>query len=257
MGNWEGVKVDFGKINGWKFVTIILAVLIGVFMWTGYGMQNQLSQQVLAINKYQKDSVTFTRTINSLGQEVSTQTSIIIVKTKEVQKLLLANSDLSELNHQIKIKSQTDMNNLKADWFAANSENDGDSLYIDQPGPFDDFLLDDSTGVEYIALGTKFKKRDEWYNLSGTILKSGLNIEHMSIVNDDEYNLGYKKKRLIDIFKKDEITLEVIHNNPYTKTTALKDTELEQPKKKWFQTNAAKIGFGIVGGTVLGVYIAK
>ena len=263
MGNWEGIRIDFGKINGWKFITIILAAVLMMFMWTGYGMQNQLAQQVIALDNYQKDSVTFTRTINELGEEISTQTSIVTVKTKEIQQLLLSNSDLAELNHQIKIKAKTQIKNAKANWYINSESNpysslEFDEISVDQPLPDEDFLVD-TNGIEYIPLGTMFKSEpNPWYNLTGSILKSGLSIDTMSIVTDDEYNIGYaKRKKLKEYFKAKPLVLEVKHNNPYTTTTALKNIQLDPPPKKWFQTTAAKVGFGFVAGSVGILYLIK
>ncbi len=105
--SWNGIQIDLNKINGWRFITIILAVILIIFMWTGYGLKNQLAEQVVAISNYQKDSVTFTVTVNELGQELSTQKSIVTIKTKEIQKILLEKSELTEINHQIKIKANT------------------------------------------------------------------------------------------------------------------------------------------------------
>jgi len=255
--SWDNIKIDFGEINGWKFITIILTVLIGIFMWTGYGLKNQLEQQVIAINNYQKDSVTFTVKVNKLGQELSIQKSVVTIKTKEIQQILLEKSELVELNHQIKIKSSTQLANITAKWESNNKANYDESLdyEIDQPLPYEDFIID-TTGIEYIALGTSFIDSTKWYNISGTILKSGLNIKHLSIINDDEYNIGYGKRKIFkEFFKPKPLVLEVIHNNPHTSTIALKNIQLDPLPKKWFQTTAAKVGAGIIVGSVAVMYL--
>jgi len=252
--SWDGIKIDFGKINGWKFITIILAAVLMMFMWTGYGHVKQLEDQAIIISDYQKDSVTFTRTINELGQEVATQTSMVTIKTKQVQKLLLDSSNLASINHQIKIQSQTKIRNIVAGYdkqLANSGYNEGIDFDIIQPDPYEDFITDDSTGHEYVALGTKFSVNTQWYNLEGEILKEGVNINSIGIVNDDEYNLGYEKWKLKNMFKKRPLVLEVTHKNPYTSTAKLKNIHLEDPKK-WYQTTAFKVGIGaVIGATAV------
>jgi len=250
--SWDNIKIDFGKINGWKFITIILAAVLMMFMWTGYGQMGLIKDQLLVINNYQKDSVTFTKTINKLGQEVSTQTSMVTIKTKQIQKLLLDSSNLASINHQIKVQSETKFNNIIASYDkklsnAKSGYNEGFDFDIIQPDPYEDFMVDDSTGHEYVALGTKFSINTKWYNLNGEILKKGISINSLNVINDTEYNLGYEKWKLKSMFKKRPLVLEVINKNPYTSTKKLKNIHLEDPKK-WYQTTAAKIGFGVIAG---------
>lgn len=252
--SWDGIQIDFNKLNGWKFLTIILAVVLIFYMWTSRGQTKELEQSILAISEYQKDSVVFSKTINALGQEVSTQKSIIVTKNKSYEKILLTNSELKELNHQIKINAETTVKDLLANY--TNYKNEDLVLPDLTYDGFDTAAFVMFIDSNYIPLGTGFELNDQWYSLSGSVEKNGLNVKSLSVINKDEYNLGYKKKKLKDLFKDDILTLEVIHENPYTSTTALKNIELK-PTKKWYQKTGFKIASGFIAGSAAMLYICK
>ena len=238
--SWDGIRIDFGKINGWKFVSILLTVIIVIFMWTQKQTVTELNNNISQLDVYRKDSISFTKTINALGQEVSTQKSIVVTKTKETEKVLLENSQLTSLNQQLKFENISVAKGITATYESQESH----KIYYDT-----------LTQIQYVPVGTAFSTYDKWYNLSGKLGETGLIIDTLAFTNKFTVNLGYAKKDkpLRNLFKAKPLTAEILTDNPYTHTTTMKNIHLKPPKKKWYQTK----GFAIVAGAVAGVFITS
>lgn len=236
--SWDGIKIDFGKINGWKFVSILLTIIIVFFLWTHGNTVSQLENSITQLDHYQKDSITFTKTINALGEEVSVQKSIIVTKNKQTEKVLLANSQLSTLNQQLKFENKTFAKNIVANYGSK---------------PKHEIYHDTITHIKYVPVGTKFNSGDNWYALSGSLGETGLLIDTLSFTNKYTINLGFgkKEKPFKNIFKPKPFTAEIITKNPYTQTTSMKNIYLKPPPKKWYQTKAFAVAVGVVAGVAI------
>ena len=240
--SWDNIKIDFGKINGWKFISILLTIIIVVFLWTGKQRENELMSAVETISQYKSDTIKFKTIINDQNQEIATQQSIITVRTKQTQKVLMENSTLKELNHQVKMASATVIKDVKAAYTGNKSISNGEVL--DSMNFVPDTVYVDRKS--YIALGTSFAKQNEWFSINGTIEFGGINISSLQIRNEQEVNIGCGKRN--GLFRPRPLEVEVINKNPYTNVVDMKNIYLKHPKKKWYQTKAFAFGLGVVGG---------
>lgn len=204
-----------------------------------------IGDNVKIIEAYKNGTQNFEKALNKEHQQVSIQTQNLISKDKEIEKELLKNSKLTKLNEQIKIKNETTIKNIVAQYeadlkYCLNSKVDtfivnGDTTYKTKV---------DTVGI---AFGTSFKKNNEWYDISGKVGKKGVEIESMSVNNTYTITVGRKN------FKP---KVEIINGNPYTNTISMGNVKVVE-NKKWYQNDWIKFGAGLFIGAAGILYLTK
>ena len=85
------------------------------------------------------------------------------------------------------------------------------------------------------------------YSLNYKSNQKGISITDLVIENDITIVTGLKRKWFLG---KETNTIDVSHSNELVKVKEIKYIE-NKPKKKWYDTNAFKIGIGFVAGAML------
>jgi hypothetical protein len=201
-----------------------------------------IEEHELKVAQYLKGQQDFKSTINKQGQELVSQKQVLINKDKDLQKLLLENSELRRLNSQIKFESTTTITKIQALYKDVKYLTEkikqisilpnGDTVYIERT---------DTIGIPF---GTKFNKSDKWFEFSGSVEKQGIQMDSLSIYNSYVITVGTKRKSL---FKPMETYVELFNENPYTRTTSMNNIKVID-KKKWYQKSIVKFGGGFILG---------
>lgn len=226
-----------------NILIVLQAVVIFILLFRSNDMISA-EEHDLKVSQYLKNEQEFKSKINKQGQELTYQKQVIINKDKDLQKLLLENSDLRKLNSQIKFESVTNIKKFDAlysqvDYLTRKIKQisilpDGDTVYIEKT---------DTIGVPF---GTKFNKSDKWFSLTGSVEKQGISMDSLSILNSYVITVGTKRKSL---FKPSETYVELFNENPYTRTVSMNNIKVIE-KKKWYQKGIVKFGSGFVLGAV-------
>lgn len=224
-----------------NIVIVLQAVVILILLFIGKDMISAEEHQ-LKVSQYLKSEQEFKTKINNQGQELAYQKQVLINKDKDLQRLLLENSDLNKLNSQMKFESLTNIKNIQALYKDVKYLTDrirsisilpnGDTVYIEKI---------DTIGIPF---GTRFDKSDNWFNFSGSIEKQGLEMDSLSIYNSYVITVGTKRKSL---FKPSETYVELFNENPYTRTVSMNNIKVIE-KKKWYQKDIVKFGSGFILG---------
>lgn len=224
-----------------NIVIVLQAVVILILLFKGKDMISAEEHQ-LKVSQYLKSEQEFKTKINKQGQELAYQKQVLIDKDKDLQRLLLENSDLNKLNSQIKFESLTNIKNIQALYKDVKYLTDrirsisilpnGDTVYIEKI---------DTIGVPF---GTRFDKSDKWFNISGSIEKQGIEMDSLSIYNSYVITVGTKRKSL---FKPSETHVELFNENPYTRTVSMNNIKVIE-KKKWYQKGIVKFSGGFILG---------
>jgi hypothetical protein len=96
-----------------------------------------------------------------------------------------------------------------------------------------------------IAVPTRFKLSEKWFNIDGLVKKDGLLIDTLTIPNKTVVNVGYKKAGFLNLGK--QAVVSVKNENPYVNVTGL-DNVVIRNKKKFWQSPLFGIGVGILVG---------
>ncbi len=132
---------------------------------------------------------------------------------------------------------------------------------IEKQVPFIPDGYADTTGVvknengevirrDSIAVPSRFKLNEKWFNVDGYVKKDGLIIDSLSIPNKTIVTIGYKKAGFLNLSK--DAVVQVKNENPYVNVTGLDNIVIKKKKKIW-QNPLVHIGVGVV----LGYYITK
>ncbi len=102
--------------------------------------------------------------------------------------------------------------------------------------------------VPALVLPREFQKFERWFSITGKINRLGyLQIDSLSIPATISVGIGDTLRGVFP-FRKRESVIRVAIDNPNMVAVGLRSFVIEQPRKKWYETTAAKVGFGALIG---------
>lgn len=113
----------------------------------------------------------------------------------------------------------------------------GETVYIDS--------------FPHLRLPRTFHRPGKWLEIGGQISRAGrLQIDSIIIPVSYTVAIGDTLRKGFLSRKRDKVVRLGI-DNPYVTVTGMNNIIVAEPPKKWWQTNAAKIGFGIIVGAAI------
>lgn len=230
---------------GIALITSIQTCRVKTVVVNDKGLELQFTQQLQKVY-YDK---------NKLGQKIATQEVLIVSKDKDMEKQLLANSNLKELSNHYKIALSTTLDNIDANY------NDGINYSFSKTS--EDIKKDNSIDTnKYIKVGTPFNKINKWYSIFGNVREKGIHFDSISFIDSTIINIGWKRKPgLKGYFQKPTKVVESINSNPYTSTININNISFKEKPKRFYETQwfSFILGAGAKSLVDLGVnkYIVK
>jgi len=182
--------------------------------------EKDLREMENALSTLKSENAQFETTINLQGQELATQSQIIVDKRKAIELGLRKIEGIKNYKNQVSVITETKF----------------DTIYAQ---------LDIDTNDQG-ELSTTFNFKEEWISFNGELLDSGVLINDLKIKND--YTLTIADKKL-GFFKKPEPIVVLLNRNPYTKTQGMNNLTIkqEQPfyKRPWIWLTLG-LGSGIL-----------
>jgi hypothetical protein len=106
--------------------------------------------------------------------------------------------------------------------------------------------------VPALVLPRNFTKSERWVYMSGKINRLGyLQIDSLNIPATISVGIGDTLRGVFP-FRKRESVVRLAIDNPNMNVEGLRSFVIEAPRKKWYETTAAKVGFGALIGFGLG-----
>ncbi len=241
-------KIDIQKLPIQKLFIVALSIILIFSIRSCRLKEVALNDKGLELNFYQSKNQEITKEKNKLGEDVASQKLLLITRDKDLEKQLLANSNLTKINSHYQAKLSTVMTNVSAAYIRDTIHH-----YV-VSAKFAKDSLPDTT--QLVVVGTKFIKVDEWYTVKGSIQKGGINFDTLSIFNNPKINIGYKRKSgFKGYFQKQEKTIEIINPNPYTSTIGISNVNFKAPEPRFYETKIFNFGLGVLatifGGAIL------
>jgi hypothetical protein len=113
----------------------------------------------------------------------------------------------------------------------------GETVYIDS--------------FPHLRLPRTFHRPGKWFEIGGQINRLGrLQLDSIIIPVSYTVAIGDTLRKGFLSRKRDKVVRLGI-DNPYVTVTGMNNIIVAEPPKKWWQTNAAKIGFGIIVGAAI------
>lgn len=106
--------------------------------------------------------------------------------------------------------------------------------------------------VPALVLPRNFTKSERWLYMSGKINRLGhLQIDSLNIPATISVGIGDTLRGIFP-FRKRESVVRLAIDNPNMSVQGLRSFVIPEPRKKWYETTAAKVGFGALIGFGLG-----
>lgn len=169
--------------------------------------------------------------------------SVVIASQKQI--IALSGTDAAKQAQQIaelevKVKDAKEVVRIETRTIIKTEIKLGDTVMIDKK--------------PYIQLPKPFLKTTEWYTIGGMINRLGwLQIDSLMIPAKFTYAVGDTMRTgLINrLFKKSDTVIRLRIDNPNMQITGMQNIYIKEDKK-WHQTTAFKVGFGVLIGYGLG-----
>lgn len=228
------------KIN--RIVYLVLAIIILVLLWRGCEQERDRSKLISELGDYRLKEKVFevqrlkdSSTLATQNQTIMTQKEAISLGLLELEKTM------KEVQSQVKQKSTTTIIEKQVP-FIPDGYADTSGIVRNESG---DVIRRDS-----IAVPTRFKLNEKWFNIDGLVKREGLVIDSLTIPNKTIVTIGYKKAGFLNLSK--DAVVQVKNENPYVNVTGLDNIVIKKKKKIW-QNPLVHVGVGVV----LGYYITK
>jgi hypothetical protein len=228
------------KVN--RVIYVLLFIVIIVLLWRSCESERDRSKLVSQLGEYKLKEKVFEVQRLKDSSTLATQTQTIMTQKDAISMgLLELEKSMKEVQSQVKQKSTTTI--------------------IEKQVPFIPDGYADTTGVvknengevirrDSVAVPSRFKLNEKWFNVDGYVKKDGLIIDSLSIPNKTIVTIGYKKAGFLNLSK--DAVVQVKNENPYVNVTGLDNIVIKKKKKVW-QNPLVQIGVGVV----LGYYITK
>ena len=228
------------KLN--RVIYALLLIVIIVLLWRSCESERDRSKLISQLGDYKLKEKVFEVQRLKDSSTLATQTQTIMTQKDAISMgLLELEKSMKEVQSQVKQRSTTTI--------------------IEKQVPFIPDGYADTTGVvknengevirrDSIAVPSRFKLNEKWFNVDGYVKKDGLIIDSLSIPNKTIVTIGYKRAGFLNLSK--DAVVQVKNENPYVNVTGLDNIVIKKKKKIW-QNPLVHIGVGVV----LGYYITK
>jgi hypothetical protein len=228
------------KVN--RVIYVLLFIVIIVLLWRSCESERDRSKLVSQLGDYRLKEKVFNVERLKDSSTLATQSQTILSQKEAIELgLLELEKSMKEVQSQVKQKSTTTIIEKQVPFIP-----DG---YVDTIG----IVRGDNGEVvrrDSIAVPTRFKLNEKWFNVDGLVKKDGLVIDSLTIPNKTIVTVGYKKAGFLNLSK--DAIVQVKNENPYVNVTGLDNIVIKKKKKIW-QNPLVHIGVGVV----LGYYITK
>lgn len=215
-------------------VILIIILIIGIQTCNHYKTELNISNL-----KYNKDSLIFQTKFDKLGQSYIEQEQRISTYEEAIKSGIINEQTLKDKN----LKDVQTIVNLKQE---ITGLKDTILKYKNQQIIT---IIDTNTKdtINYLRIPVEAKFKNKFVNISQTILKSGIRIDTLSLVNDMQLIIALNNKGL---FRKDVPVITIQNSNPYFTPIKL-DNIIIKEKTPWYKQNITWLVVGVAGGFIL------
>ncbi len=242
------LKTDWiiSKYKGRTFLLLLVVLLVAliILFLRGCNQQAQLSAYKKQMKKFSLGDQVFIERENKKGEKIIEQEQIILSQKDAISHNLLQIEELKKVQSQVIIETVTKIDSVFIPFDNAwQNENQ-----------FDTIIITDTIFEENIIYVPKsFSLVEEYYSISGNILKSGVLVDSLRFNNELSLAIGMKSQGFL---KKPLPVVIAKNSNPFVETSSMQNVVIKN-SLKWYDKKATWFGIGIIGGFVSGILINK
>lgn len=223
-----------------SFVVLIVAILL--LVWRSCEQNAQLSAYKQQMQKFSLGDQVFIERKNKQGEKIIEQEQIILSQKDAIAHNLLEIEELKKVQSQVIIETITKI----------------DSVFI----PFDDSWQNEDQFDTIVITDTIFKDNiifvpktfsliEDYYSISGNILKSGVLVDSLRFNNELSLSIGMKSQ---GIFKKPTPVVIAKNSNPFVETSSMQNVVIKNDLK-WYDKKITWFAVGVLSGFTSGILI--
>jgi len=221
---------------------ILFALILLALIWKSCEDARDKERLINQLSEYQLKEKAFDVKRKGDSSTIAMQSQTLLTQ-KEALKLglLELEDDMKAIQSQMKQKTTTTIVEKQVP-FIPDGYADTSGLVRDENG---DVIRKDS-----IAVPSRFKLNEKWFNIDGYVQREGLKIDSLTIPNKTIATIGYKKAGFLNLSKEPVVTFK--NENPYVNVVGM-DNVVIKNKRPFWKNPLFTIGIGVV----LGHYIIK
>ena len=177
--------------------------------------------------KYKRAELSYIEKIDEQGNRIVEQDQVILSQKDAIDLGLLEIDRLKKVSSQVKVVTELVVDTL------VMTHTDTVTVNIDNQ--------------VYLKLPQSYTFKDDFLSIKAEVNEMGLNLNNISIYNENTVTIGYKKDGL---FKPLVPIIDIKNTNPYMNTTQVSNVVIEPKKDLW--TNH-KVWGGV--GFLIGVFL--
>jgi len=221
---------------------VLSVIVIILLVWSGCNLRAELSAYKKQIKKFALGEQVFIERLDKEGNKIVEQEQIILSQKDAIAHNLLEIDELKKVQSQVIIETNTII----------------DSVFIpfddswQNENQFDTILVYDTINVnDYINVPKSFSLIEDYYSISGNILKTGVLVDSLRFKNELTLSLGIKSQ---GIFRKPKPVVIAKNSNPFVQTSSMQNIVIKN-KTKWYDKKATWLSVGLIGGFFTGFFI--
>lgn len=197
--------------------------------------------------------------VSSLNRQHTIDTTNITLLNQKIDTFrnrigeLVYQQEVLETTSKETIKSLTDSLHLKLNnpsfVIHTSTSTKIDSIFI----PFNDTILDSIPNYiicdSCISVPKSFTLNNKWFNITGSVVKKGINIHNILIPDEEYLVISDKKYGFLNLKHKKVVT--ILHKNPNIVVNKQQSLEYKETKNKWISPVIAGLLTGLITYTIL------
>jgi len=218
---------------------IIISLTCAILLYNNYTLQKQHEQTIIANQRLQ----------NYLSDSIS---NLQLIINKKGDSLYMARQSILSLNNALElgIIEMDDLKNRNLKQLESITSLKEEISILKIKGEYTAPVVTDSPcNCAQFPITSRFS--DKWFYLSVTAHKDYPMLDSLYIRSEPILKYGVRKDPgLKNIFQKSYPVVFYENNNPKITVTDIQHVKIEE-EQKWYQTDAAKFGGGIVSGLII------
>ncbi len=188
-----------------KVITYALVVVVVLLSIQIFSDRSEFKSFKTQIARFKKSELEYQEVIDKNGDKIIEQGQIILTQKDAIEQGLLKVNKLKRVNSQTRVITEVVLDTIVV-------------THVDTVLKFID-------GNSYLKLPQSYVFNDEFISLDAKINEVGLNIDNVSILNENVITIGYKRYGL---FKPLTPIVEVRNSNPYIVTKSVSNVVIEK-----------------------------
>jgi len=227
---------------------IALALLVLVLVLKSCQLRKENERLLSQVSEYRLGEKHFETIRLKDSSTIASQTQTILTQEEAIRLgLLKLEGDIKKVQSQVRQGQTINIDSVPIPFVPNNFADTTGWMARIRQGETSKSLLD-SLLANSVVVPRRYSLKAEWYTIDGRVLKDGLLMDSLKVVNESSVTVGWRRAGFLGLRK--EPAVEIKNTNPYLSVTKMGNVVV---KKKAGVLNSPFFwaGLGVVGGLLI------